>query len=62
MRCFARIYVGTQAWGLDDWVMCAAMVFMIPINALSIPIAQHGLGKDMWFVDPEDITKVLFVS
>jgi hypothetical protein len=25
-------------------------------------VAGHGLGKDMWNVDPDDITYILYVS
>ncbi|KAK7970003.1 CFEM domain protein [Apiospora saccharicola] len=37
LRCVARLYVGTHAWGLDDWFMCAAVALMIPLCVISIP-------------------------
>jgi len=35
LRCFARLFVGVQSWGLDDWVMCLAVVglMLAPIDA-----------------------------
>lgn len=35
---------------------------MIPLNAISVPISQVGLGKDIWNVHPDDITDFLYVS
>ncbi|KAK8137908.1 CFEM domain-containing protein [Apiospora sp. TS-2023a] len=37
LRCVARLYVGTHAWGLDDWFMCAAVALMVPLCVISIP-------------------------
>lgn len=60
LRCLARLYVGAQSWGMDDWVMCAVILFMIPLCVLSIPLSQHGLGLDMWFVEFDNITSILY--
>ncbi|KAI1852284.1 hypothetical protein JX265_006334 [Neoarthrinium moseri] len=61
LRCMARLHMGTQTWGLDDWAMCLVMCFMIPLCVLSVPLAQHGLGLDMWNVDFDDITSILYL-
>jgi hypothetical protein len=37
LRCFARLYVTAQTWGTDDWIICAAVAIMIPLQVLSIP-------------------------
>ncbi|KAH8199303.1 hypothetical protein TruAng_006539 [Truncatella angustata] len=54
------LHLGAQSWGMDDWVMCAAILLMIPLCVLSVPLTQHGLGLDMWFVDFDDITSILY--
>ncbi|ORY66543.1 uncharacterized protein BCR38DRAFT_430610 [Pseudomassariella vexata] len=61
LRCFARLYIGRQAWGMDDWFMCLAVGFMMPVSFMSVPIAQHGLGLDMWNVPFDDITSILYL-
>ncbi|KAH8662479.1 cfem domain-containing protein [Xylariales sp. PMI_506] len=60
IRCFARLHIGTQQWGLDDWAISLAVCFMIPLCAISVPLSQHGLGLDMWGVSFDDITDVLY--
>ncbi|KAK8050267.1 hypothetical protein PG994_011997 [Apiospora phragmitis] len=55
LRCLARLYVGTHAWGLDDWFMCAAVADQ------AIIVSQHGLGLDMWNVSFEGINDILFL-
>ncbi|KAL0936073.1 CFEM domain-containing protein [Colletotrichum truncatum] len=61
LRVMARLCLGTQTWGPDDWVMLLAVCMMIPLNALSIPISQVALGKDIWNVSPDDITQFLYL-
>lgn len=37
LRILARLHVGAQAWGLDDWFMCLAVVslsFSLPSRLL----------------------------
>ncbi|KAH6699944.1 hypothetical protein BKA61DRAFT_706069 [Leptodontidium sp. MPI-SDFR-AT-0119] len=48
--------------GMDDWTMIIAMGFVIPLSAMAIILANHGLGKDIWSVPFENITHVLYVS
>ncbi|KAF4468575.1 CFEM domain-containing [Fusarium albosuccineum] len=60
LRVMARLFVGTQTWGPDDWVMLLAVAMMIPLNAISYPISQKALGKDIWNVHPDDITDFLY--
>ncbi|KAK8027858.1 hypothetical protein PG991_004914 [Apiospora marii] len=55
LRCIARLYVGTHAWGLDDWFMCAAVADQ------AITVSDHGLGLDMWNVSFEGINDILFL-
>ncbi|RSL82617.1 hypothetical protein CDV31_016919, partial [Fusarium ambrosium] len=60
LRVMARVFVRAQTWGADDWVMLLAVCMMIPLNAMSVPISQVGLGKDVWNVQPDDITNFLY--
>ncbi|KAK9770981.1 hypothetical protein SCAR479_12330 [Seiridium cardinale] len=60
LRCTARLRIGNQSWGLDDWAMCLAVCFMVPLCAVSVPLSEHGLGLDMWYVDFQDIDHVLY--
>lgn len=34
---------------------------MIPLQVLSIPLANHGLGLDMWNVSTDNITSILYL-
>ncbi|KAF6815225.1 CFEM domain-containing protein [Colletotrichum sojae] len=61
LRVLAKLCLGTQTWGPDDWVMLLAVCMMIPLNALSIPISKVALGKDMWNVTPDDVTEFLYL-
>ncbi|OIW22621.1 hypothetical protein CONLIGDRAFT_606681 [Coniochaeta ligniaria NRRL 30616] len=61
LRCFARLYVAAQTWGVDDWIICAAVVVMIPLQVIAIPLSQNGLGLDMWNVPHDNITKILYL-
>ncbi|KAF6829345.1 CFEM domain-containing protein [Colletotrichum plurivorum] len=61
LRVMAKLCLGTQTWGPDDWVMLLAVCMMIPLNALSIPISKVALGKDMWNVTPDDVTEFLYL-
>ncbi|KAK1978650.1 CFEM domain-containing protein [Colletotrichum cereale] len=61
LRVASKLLLGHQTWGPDDWVMLLAVAIMIPLNGLSYPIAQVALGKDIWNVQPEDITQFLYI-
>ncbi|CZT07021.1 related to integral membrane protein PTH11 [Rhynchosporium agropyri] len=47
--------------GMDDWTMAIAMGFVIPLSAMAIILANHGLGKDIWSVPFENITHSLYI-
>ncbi|KAI1379617.1 hypothetical protein F4677DRAFT_464850 [Hypoxylon crocopeplum] len=58
LRCLARI-IGPHDWGHDDSVMCVVMGLEIAFAAISVPISENGLGKDMWFVPHDNVTEIL---
>ncbi|KAI2621201.1 hypothetical protein GGR54DRAFT_600554 [Hypoxylon sp. NC1633] len=58
LRCAARFF-GPHDWGYDDSVMGVVMCLEIAFAAISFPISQNGLGKDMWFVPHDNITEIL---
>ncbi|KAL7916373.1 hypothetical protein GGI35DRAFT_36702 [Trichoderma velutinum] len=44
-----------QAFGPDDWTLLAAGFIGIPCIAFNIlGLSSHGLGKDIWTLDPSD--------
>ncbi|KAB5522976.1 CFEM domain-containing protein [Coniochaeta sp. 2T2.1] len=61
LRCVARLYVAAQTWGIDDWIICAAVAVMVPLQVISIPLSNHGLGLDMWNVPHDSITTILYL-
>ncbi|KPM41712.1 hypothetical protein AK830_g4838 [Neonectria ditissima] len=61
LRVMARLCMGLQTWRADDWVMLLAVGMMVPLNALSVPISRVALGKDIWNVEPDDITDFLYL-
>ncbi|PGH35242.1 hypothetical protein GX50_01938 [[Emmonsia] crescens] len=48
-------------FGMDDAMIVIAMIFTVPFTVLSVFIANAGLGKDIWHVHFDDITKVLYI-
>ncbi|WQF77475.1 Putative extracellular membrane protein, CFEM [Colletotrichum destructivum] len=61
LRVMAKLCLGGQTWGADDWVMLLAVAMMVPLNSLSIPISKTALGQDIWTVHPDNITMFLYM-
>ncbi|RYP49976.1 hypothetical protein DL768_004411 [Monosporascus sp. mg162] len=62
LRCIARLsIVSRRSWGPDDWVMTLVMGFAMPLAFISIPLSRRGLGLDIWFVEYDDITQILYL-
>ncbi|KAF3017114.1 hypothetical protein E8E14_009184 [Neopestalotiopsis sp. 37M] len=61
VRVMSRVHMGHGTWGMGDWAITAAVVFMIPLLILSIPLSQYGLGKDIWNIPSSNITEVLYL-
>ncbi|KAM3088538.1 hypothetical protein ACMFMG_000175 [Clarireedia jacksonii] len=49
-----------RKWGSDDWAMCVVVALSVPPTVFSVILADNGLGKDMWTLEPENITSILF--
>ncbi|KAF3008299.1 hypothetical protein E8E14_005381 [Neopestalotiopsis sp. 37M] len=62
LRLVSRYLTGFRAtWGMDDWIMVPVVIASIPMTCLSWILAKHGLGHDMWMVDFDDITYILYL-
>jgi hypothetical protein len=61
LRVVARLPWFGGNWGIDDWVMTAAIILIIPLTICAYLLNQIGLGTDMWLVSFENITKILEV-
>ncbi|KAK0113101.1 hypothetical protein ONS95_014805 [Cadophora gregata] len=59
LRLLSRIK--SRRPGMDDWTMIIAMGFVIPLSAMAVTLANHGLGKDIWSVQFENITHILYI-
>ncbi|CDM36432.1 Extracellular membrane protein, CFEM domain [Penicillium roqueforti FM164] len=49
------------AFILRMWLDLDAVAFLIPLSALSVVLANTGLGKDMWTLPIDNITHILYV-
>jgi hypothetical protein len=46
--------------GLDDWTVLATLFAAIPSAIVTVyGTVAHGLGQDIWTLEPEEITKML---
>ncbi|KAI4834464.1 hypothetical protein E4T44_08787, partial [Aureobasidium sp. EXF-8845] len=59
MRVASRLPGSNSKWGLDDWALTLAMLFIIPLTICAYVLNQIGMGKDMWFVSFDHITEIL---
>ncbi|KKY32949.1 putative cfem domain-containing protein [Diaporthe ampelina] len=59
-RVWARSLTGLAvSWQTDDWMTLVTTAFSVPLTVVSYLFAAHGLGRDLWMVDFDDITFVL---
>jgi hypothetical protein len=46
--------------GLDDWAVLATLLAAIPSAFVTVyGTVKHGLGRDIWTLEPDEITKML---
>ncbi|KAI2835595.1 hypothetical protein CBS115988_2031 [Aspergillus niger] len=62
LRIVARFKCLGGTFGMDDLTMGLTMCLVIPLSALSVVLADTGLGKDMWTLPFENVTRILYVS
>ncbi|KAJ5548958.1 hypothetical protein N7513_006192 [Penicillium frequentans] len=62
LRMVARLRCCGGMFGWDDFTMMLTMCLVIPLSALSGVLANTGLGRDMWTLPFENITRILYVS
>ncbi|KAJ5288689.1 hypothetical protein N7478_001719 [Penicillium angulare] len=61
LRMVARLRCCGGTFGMDDWTMMLTMFLVIPLSALSVVLADSGLGRDMWTIPFDNITRVLYI-
>ncbi|KAJ6031579.1 hypothetical protein N7540_002311 [Penicillium herquei] len=61
LRMFARLRCCGGTFGMDDWTMMLTIFLVIPLSSLSVVLANAGLGKDMWTLPFENITRILYI-
>ncbi|KKZ68076.1 hypothetical protein EMCG_06288 [[Emmonsia] crescens] len=61
LRMISKLPYFSGQFHADDWAITVAMAFGIPLGVLSVPLANAGLGKDMWNVPFDNINYILKV-
>ncbi|CAG8091105.1 unnamed protein product [Penicillium salamii] len=61
LRMVARLRCCGGVFGMDDLTMMVTMCLLIPLSALSVVLADTGLGKDMWTLPFDNITHILYI-
>ncbi|CAG8052529.1 unnamed protein product [Penicillium olsonii] len=61
LRMVARLRCCGGVFGMDDLTMMLTMCLLIPLSALSVLLADTGLGKDMWTLPFDNITHILYI-
>jgi hypothetical protein len=59
VRFLARWRVQNSSIGWDDWIILLAWVGLLPSTILVRIMTYHGMGKDIWNVEPNGITLML---
>lgn len=56
-----RLFVAEQGLGLDDWFVIASLACIAASESITeAGTVPNGLGKDLWTLEPEQITKFLY--
>lgn len=61
VRFTARWRIQNSSIGWDDWTILLAWIGLLPSTALVQIMTYHGMGKDIWNVEPSGITLMLKV-
>lgn len=61
VRILARWQHGLRAsWRLDDWLIVPAVAGLVALFIVCHVVAYNGLGLDMWWLKPAEISYVLY--
>ncbi|EPS29322.1 hypothetical protein POX_f08366 [Penicillium oxalicum] len=60
LRIIARIKCSTTI-GMDDLTMTVTMCLLVTLSALSVVLAEAGLGRDIWTIPTKNITYILYI-
>ncbi|KAF4781173.1 CFEM domain-containing protein [Colletotrichum scovillei] len=58
IRLSARI-LRLAPWGAEDTAICIAFAFLIPFPPIIFAMMRYGLGRDIWTLQPYEITMFL---
>ncbi|KAJ5214982.1 hypothetical protein N7468_010661 [Penicillium chermesinum] len=61
LRMIARLKCCGGMFGMDDYTMILAMGLTVALSALSVVLADAGLGRDMWTIPLDNITRILYI-
>jgi hypothetical protein len=60
MRFAFKIVYSKVEIGLDDWAVLGTLLTATPSAIVTVyGTVEHGLGQDIWTLNPEEITKML---
>ncbi|KAL2851549.1 hypothetical protein BJY01DRAFT_208836 [Aspergillus pseudoustus] len=61
IRIYTRLFITQPGLGLDDWATILLACATIPVNIGSILLGIAGLGKDIWTLEFDKITRILYL-
>ena len=59
IRFLARWLIQGTSIGWDDWMILVAWAGIVPSTVFVHIMINHGMGRDIWTVDPSGITLML---
>ncbi|KAJ5943472.1 hypothetical protein N7516_003640 [Penicillium verrucosum] len=61
LRMITRLVVAKLEVGLDDWATILLGCLAVPVNTDSILLGKAGLGRDIWTLKFDNITRILYL-
>ncbi|KAL4861977.1 hypothetical protein BDV12DRAFT_56768 [Aspergillus spectabilis] len=61
LRIYTRLAVTKPGLGWDDWSTILLACCTVPVNVGSILLGIAGLGKDIWMLEFDKITRILYL-
>lgn len=56
---FRNPYLRGAGYGWDDWAILASFILLTPLNTVIHSMTSAGLGRDIWTLEPKNITTLL---